>query len=144
MNDVLWTRKEHNHGIALAKELGKTPIYLHYNTGRHISSNRQNFNKLLEQLVLEWPVPVEELVIIGHSMGGLVTRSALHYGQQQNKTWPNHLKKIIFLGTPHHGASLERTGNYLDVILQSSYYTKPFAQLGKIRSAGITALYPRN
>lgn len=140
MNDILWTRRTHDHGEALAKELGKTPIYLNYNSGRHISSNGQSFNELLEELVLNWPVPVEELVIIGHSMGGLVTRSALHYGQQQNKTWPNHLKKIFFLGTPHHGASLERTGNYVDVILQSIYYLKPFARLGKIRSAGLTDL----
>jgi pimeloyl-ACP methyl ester carboxylesterase len=140
MNDIQWTRKEHNHGAALAKELDKTPIYLHYNSGRHISTNGQNFNELLEKLVLHWPVPIEELIIIGHSMGGLVARSALHYGQQQQKIWTAHLKKIVFLGTPHHGTLLERTGNYLDVILESIPYAKPFARLGKIRSAGVTDL----
>ncbi len=140
MNDIQWTRKEHNHGAALAKELGKTPIYLHYNSGRHISTNGKNLNELLENLVQQWTVPIEELVIISHSMGGLVTRSALHYGRQQQKTWTKHLKKIVFLGTPHHGALLERTGNYLDVILESVPYAKPFARLGKIRSAGITDL----
>ena len=140
MNDIQWTRKEHNHGAALAKELDKTPIYLHYNSGRHISTNGQNFNELLEKLVLHWPVPVEELVIVAHSMGGLVTRSALHYGQQKQKTWTKHLKKIAFLGTPHHGSSLERAGNYLDVILGTIPYAKPFARLGKVRSAGITDL----
>ncbi len=140
MNDIQWTRKEHNHGAELAKELDKTPIYLHYNSGRHISTNGQNFNELLEKLVLHWPVPVEELVIVAHSMGGLVTRSALHYGQQKQKTWTKHLKKIAFLGTPHHGSSLERAGNYLDVILETIPYAKPFARLGKVRSAGITDL----
>ena len=140
MNDIQWTRKEHNHGAALAKELDKTPIYLHYNSGRHISTNGQNFNELLEKLVLQWPVPVKELVIVAHSMGGLVTRSALHYGQQKQKTWTKHLKKIAFLGTPHHGSSLERAGNYLDVILENIPYAKPFARLGKVRSAGITDL----
>ena len=140
MNDILWNRKEHNHGAVLAKELGKTAIYLHYNSGRHISSNGQDFNELLEQLILHWPVPIEELVIIAHSMGGLVTRSALHYAQQQEKTWAEQLKKIVFLGTPHHGAPLERAGNYLDVILASVPYTKPFARLAKIRSAGVTDL----
>lgn len=140
MNDMQWTRKGHNHGGALARELNKTPIYLHYNSGRHISSNGQHLNELLEDLVLHWPVPVEELVIVAHSMGGLVSRSALHYGCQQQKTWPKHLKKIVFLGTPHHGAPLERIGNYLDTILEAVSYTKPFARLGKIRSAGITDL----
>ncbi|MDW7691456.1 hypothetical protein R9C00_18085 [Flammeovirgaceae bacterium SG7u.111] len=140
MNDIQWTRKEHNHGEALAKELGKTPIYLHYNSGRHVSSNGKSFSELAEELVKHWPVPVEELVIVAHSMGGLVARSAVHYGQMQQKTWTKHLKKIVFLGTPHHGAPLERIGNYVDVILETIPYTKPFARLGKIRSAGVTDL----
>jgi pimeloyl-ACP methyl ester carboxylesterase len=140
MNDLQWTRKGHNHGEALAKELGKTPIYLHYNSGRHISSNGKDLNELLEQLVMQWTVPVEELVIISHSMGGLVSRSAIYYGHLEQHTWTKHLKKIVFLGTPHHGAPLERTGNYLDVILESIPYAKPFARLGKVRSAGITDL----
>jgi pimeloyl-ACP methyl ester carboxylesterase len=140
MNDIQWTRKEHNHGELLAKELDKTPIYLLYNSGRHISTNGQNFNELLENLVLHWPVPIEELIIVAHSMGGLVTRSALHLGQQKQNKWTKHLKKILFLGTPHHGAPLERVGNYLDTILEHIPYTKPFARLGKIRSAGVTDL----
>lgn len=140
MNDIQWTRKEHNHGTALAHDLQKTPIYLHYNSGLHISTNGQKLNELLEELVLHWPVPVEELVIIAHSMGGLVSRSALHYGQQQKKSWAKHLKKIVFIGTPHHGAPLEKAGNYLDVVLEAVPYAKPFARLGKIRSAGVTDL----
>jgi len=140
LNDIQWTRKDHNHGATLAKELHKTPIYLHYNSGLHISTNGQSFNELLEKLVLHWPVPIEELTIISHSMGGLVSRSALHYGQQHQKSWIKHLKKIIFLGTPHHGSPLEQAGNYLDAILEAVPYAKPFARLGKIRSAGVTDL----
>ncbi|MFK8104259.1 MAG: alpha/beta hydrolase [Saprospiraceae bacterium] len=140
MNDTQWTRKGHNHGTTLATALDQTPIYLHYNTGRHISTNGEDFSELLESLIEQWPVPVKELVIVAHSMGGLVTRSAFHYGQQQAKDWPKYLKKIIFLGTPHHGAPLEQAGNYLDVALEAVPYAKPFARLGKIRSAGITDL----
>ena len=139
-NDIQWTRKEHNHGVALAKEFDKTPISLYYNSGRHISSNGQNLNTLLEKLVLHWPVAVEELIIISHSMGGLVARSALHYGQQQQNSWTKNLKKMIFLGTPHHGASLEKAGNYVEVILKAIPYAKPFARLAKIRGAGVTDL----
>ena len=140
MNDIQWAQNGHNHGAAIARELDMTPIYLHYNSGRHISLNGRSFNELLEGLVLSWPVPVEELVIIAHSMGGLVTRSAMYYGQQQQKTWTEYLAKVVFLGTPHHGAPLERIGNYLDVMLENIPYAKPFARLGKIRSAGVTDL----
>jgi pimeloyl-ACP methyl ester carboxylesterase len=140
MNDIQWTRKEHNHGLAIAKELHKTPIFLHYNSGRNISTNGQNFNDLLEQLVLNWPVPVQELTILSHSMGGLVARSAIYYGHLQGKSWTKQLRKIVFLGTPHHGAPLEQAGNYLDIILENIPYAKPFARLGKIRSAGVTDL----
>ncbi len=95
---------------------------------------------MLEQLVCRWPVPVEEIVIVAHSMGGLVSRSAVHYGIKAKHTWTKRLKKMIFLGTPHHGAPLERAGNYIDLILEATPYAKPFARLGKIRSAGITDL----
>ncbi len=140
MNDLQWMRKDHNHGKILAAELNKTPIYLNYNSGLHISSNGQKLNDSLEELIKHWPVPIEELTIIAHSMGGLVTRSALYYGEQNKKDWTNYLKKVVFLGTPHHGSYIERTGSYLDLILESIPYTKPFARLGKIRSAGVTDL----
>ena len=140
MNDIQWTRNEHNHGLALAAELHKTPLYLHYNSGLHVSTNGQSFNELIEDVVAHWPVPVEELVIIGHSMGGLVARSALYYGKKQKKAWTKHLKKMVFLGTPHHGAPMEKAGNYVDVVLEAVPYAKPFARLGKIRSAGVTDL----
>jgi hypothetical protein len=73
-------------------------------------------------------------------MGGLVTRSAFHYARQDALSWPDKLKNIIFLGTPHHGAPLERAGNWLDVILASTPYSAPFTKLGRLRSAGITDL----
>ena len=73
-------------------------------------------------------------------MGGLVARSACHYAALARHAWPQHLRKIIFLGTPHHGAPLERGGNWIDAVLDASPYTTAFARLGKIRSAGVTDL----
>lgn len=140
MNDASWTRKEHNHGELLAKELDQTLVYLNYNSGLHISENGKNLNNLLEDLIENWPIAVEKITIIAHSMGGLVTRSALFYGQQKQKSWTTFLQKIIFLGTPHHGAPLEKVGNYLHVILKAIPYTKPLSPLAKIRSAGVTDL----
>lgn len=140
MNDVQWSRKDHNHGELLAEELNKSLVYIYYNSGKHVSTNGKEFSELLETLVSNWPVPVEEIVFIGYSMGGLLARSVLYYGKLENKKWVKYLKKNIFLGTPHHGSSLERNGNLVDVTLSSIYYTKPFARLGKIRSAGVTDL----
>ena len=140
MNDLQWNRKGHDHGAALARDLGYTPLYLHYNSGLHVSTNGRELAGLLESLVRHWPVPVEELAILGHSMGGLVARSACHYGRVEGHDWPRVLKRLVFLGTPHHGSPLERGGNWVDVVLGTTPYTAPLARLGKIRSAGITDL----
>jgi len=140
MNDLRWRRRGHDHGAALAADAGFTPVYLHYNSGLHVSINGRAFAGLIEDLLHAWPVPVQELVIIGHSMGGLLARSACHYGKLAGHDWLRRLGKIVFLGTPHHGAPLERGGNWVDVMLGASPYSAAFARLGKIRSAGITDL----
>jgi hypothetical protein len=140
MNDLQWNRRGHDHGAALARDLGYVPVYLHYNSGLHVSTNGREFADLLESLLKSWPVPLEELALIGHSMGGLVCRSACHYGSLAGHVWRRHLRKLVFLGTPHHGAPLERGGNWLTVLLDVTPYVAPVARIGKIRSAGITDL----
>lgn len=140
MNDLQWRRKGHDHGAALAVDAGYTPVYLHYNSGLHVSTNGRAFAELIEALLHAWPVPVDELVLLGHSMGGLVARSACHYGKLAGHDWPRHLRKLVFLATPHHGSPLERGGNRIDLLLGASPYTAALARLGKMRSAGITDL----
>jgi pimeloyl-ACP methyl ester carboxylesterase len=140
LNDRQWRRREHDHGALLAMDLGYTNIYLHYNTGLHISENGRAFAGLLESLLHSWPVPVQDLVIVGHSMGGLVARSACHYGALAGHAWLPQLSKIVFLGTPHHGSPVERAGHWLNGMLGVSPYTAAFERLGRLRSAGITDL----
>jgi pimeloyl-ACP methyl ester carboxylesterase len=139
MNDLQWKRQGHDHGKALFGDLGFVPIYVHYNTGLHISENGRKFSGLLETLIHQSPQPIA-LSIIAHSMGGLVSRSACHYGKISGHTWLNHLRKLVFLGTPHHGAVLEKGGNFIETILEISPYSSPFSRLGKIRSCGLTDL----
>ena len=139
-SDLQWRRASHDHGQSLAHDLGYTPVYLHYNSGRHISTNGREFSGLMAQLMGAWPVPVEQVAILGHSMGGLVARSACFYAQQQGQPWLRHLEHMVFLGTPHHGAPLERHGNWLGTLLGRSALTAPLARLGEMRSAGITDL----
>ena len=144
MSDMQWQRRGHNHGEALAAEAGFTPVYLHYNSGLHISTNGREFSDHLETLIKAWPIPVEQLVIIGYSMGGLLARSACEDARRTDKTWIRHLCDLVFLGTPHDGSPLERTGNRLDAILGASPYTVALSRLGKVRSAGITDLRHAN
>jgi pimeloyl-ACP methyl ester carboxylesterase len=138
MNDRQWRRNGHDHGQSLADDLGYTPLYLHYNSGKHISQNGREFSEQLDELVTHWPVPVKELVLVGHSMGGLVARSACHYGE--GSKWIKSLTDLVFLGTPHGGAPLERGGKWVDQLLSFSPYLAPFARLGKTRSDGINDL----
>jgi len=140
MNDLQWRHRGHDHGAALARDLGYTPVYLLYNSGRHISVNGREFAEIIDKLLKAWPVPLKELVFIGHSMGGLVARSACHHAAKARHAWLHRLDKMIFLGTPHHGASLERAGNWVDMLLGASPYVAPFARLVQIRSSGITDL----
>lgn len=140
MNDLLWTRNGHNHGLTLAQDLRMCPIFLHYNSGLHVSVNGERFSALLEALVAQWPEQVEEVVLFGYSMGGLVVRSAHEAALRAGHVWPKHLKRWVFLGTPHHGSPLERGGNHIDWLLEKSPYAAPFSRLGKIRSAGVTDL----
>ena len=140
MNHHQWLRDGVDHGAMLERERGYSAVYLHYNSGRHISANGHQFASQLAALVDGWPVPVQELVIVGHSMGGLVARSACHYGAQEGHAWLGKLSKLVFLGTPHHGAPLERGGNWVHLLTDLSAYSAPFSRLAKIRSAGITDL----
>jgi len=140
VNDDRWNREGHDHGVALERDLGLTPVYLRYSSGRHVSTNGRELSRLLETFLASGPVPPPELTIVAHSMGGLVTRSALHAATQAGHSWPRSLRSVVFLGTPHHGSPLERGGNLVQAAMGVSPYSLPFARLGKIRSAGITDL----
>lgn len=140
MNDLQWRRDGHDHGAALAAELGYAPIYLRYNSGRRISSNGRELAGLLQRLLDSWPEPVTGLTLLGHSMGGLLARSAIHYATEAGLAWPTRLEALACLGSPHHGSPLERAGNRVDMLLGISPYSAPFTRLGMIRSAGIQDL----
>ncbi len=140
LSELSWSRNDVRPlGDKLQDELGYTPLYLRYNTGRHISSNGREFSALLDNLLRAWPVPVESLTLIGHSMGGLVIRSAGWYGSREQRRWIKHLRRVVCLGTPHHGSPLERAGHAFDVAIARFPYLAPLA-LGRHRSAGIKDL----
>src|SRR5207249_9337354 len=129
-----------DHGRMLRAALGWTPVYARYNSGRHIDANGADLAVALEQLVAGWPVRVKSLHLVGHSMGGLVARAAVRHAGGAKMRWPRRLGSMVFIGTPHQGAPLERMGNWVQALLRAAPYAAPLAQLAGVRSAGITDL----
>ena len=106
MNDRQWCRSGHDHGAALARDLGYETVYLLYNSGRHVSTNGSDFAVLLDRLVWAWPTPLDEIVIVGHSMGGLVARSACRAAEIGGLGWREKLRPIGFLLPPFFAGRL--------------------------------------
>jgi pimeloyl-ACP methyl ester carboxylesterase len=128
------------YGARLRRELGFTPVELRYNSGRHISENGRSLADLLEQLVEAWPVEVERIVLVGHSMGGLVSRSACHQAALRGDAWVEHVRHVISLGTPHMGAPLAQGVHWASAALHALPETRPLASFLRRRSAGIRDL----
>jgi hypothetical protein len=128
------------YGSRMREELGFTPLYLRYNTGLHISDNGRRLAALLDSVVEGWPVDVREIVLVGHSMGGLVARSACHYGHADERAWVASLRHVFCLGSPHLGAPLEKATNVLGWGLSRLPETRPMAKIVNRRSVGIKDL----
>jgi pimeloyl-ACP methyl ester carboxylesterase len=128
------------YGHRLARDLDCTPVYVRYNTGRHISENGRSLNELMEQLVEAWPVEAEQIAIVGHSMGGLVARSACCHASEAGADWARLVTHSVSLGTPHMGAPLEQAVHVLSAGLAALPETRPFANFLRRRSSGIRDL----
>ncbi len=139
-----WLRGSHesgeSYGTLLERELGMTPVYVRYNSGRHISENGRSLADLVEELVANWPVPAAEVVLIGHSMGGLIARSGAYQADADRLVWPTLVKRIVSIGTPHMGAPLEQFVHYASAGLAVLPETRPFSRYLRRRSGGIRDL----
>jgi pimeloyl-ACP methyl ester carboxylesterase len=128
------------YGERLQDELSFTPVMLRYNTGLHISHNGRELARRLGDLLEAWPTEVEEIVLVGHSMGGLVLRSACHYGEADGRRWISRARHVFSLGSPHLGADLERGANALSWALAKLPETRAMASFLNARSVGIKDL----
>jgi pimeloyl-ACP methyl ester carboxylesterase len=129
------------YGDRLRSDLGITPVFVRYNTGLHVSDNGRALATRLDELIAAWPTRVEEIALIGHSMGGLVARSACRYAEVEDRSYTSRITHVICLGTPHLGAPLERAANVASWPLGRLPETRPFADLFlNGRSAGIKDL----
>jgi pimeloyl-ACP methyl ester carboxylesterase len=128
------------YGPRLRDELGFTPVELRYNTGRHISENGLELADVLEELAANWPVEVEQVALVGHSMGGLVARSACHQAVERGDAWVGRVRHVVSLGSPHMGAPLAQGVHWASAALNAVPETRPLASLLRRRSAGIRDL----
>jgi triacylglycerol lipase len=145
VNERVWRYREDptlDYGRLLQRDLGFTPFYLRYNTGLHISQNGRRLAALLEQLFRAYPRPVEELTLIGHSMGGLVLRSACFYGVEAGHAWPRTVARVFTPGSPHQGAPLEQAVHLAAGLLRWIPHptTRVPADIINARSAGVKDL----
>jgi hypothetical protein len=125
----------------VAAEQGVTPVLIRYGTGRAVGRNGADLAALLDQVVASWPVPVEELTIVGHSMGGLVARSAAITASRGGLPWTAALARIVYLGSPHLGSWLEKVANVTSWTLRRvSPTSAPIGRLLDGRSRGIKDL----
>ncbi len=147
-DESLWRRHAERHyanrhttyGTRLQADFGYTPLYVRYNSGLHVSDNGRQLARLLDQIASEWPVPVDEILLVGHSMGGLVSRSGCHYGHEAAHGWVRSVRHLVYLGSPHLGAPLEKAANVAAWLLGLTEVTRPFADLVNGRSVGIKDL----
>jgi pimeloyl-ACP methyl ester carboxylesterase len=142
-NESIWRMPDGtDYGSRLASELGFGPLYVRYNTGLPIARNGAHLSAILSRLVAAYPGPIDEIVAIGHSMGGLVVRSACHAARLDRSAWLPLVRRAIYLGTPHLGSPLERAGRLVTRILQAvpDPYTRMIAEIAELRSSGIKDL----
>ncbi|NNK42815.1 MAG: alpha/beta hydrolase [Myxococcales bacterium] len=131
-----------NFGSQLQRDCGYTPLYVRYNTGLRVAENGRSLSDLLTEVLSAYPVEVDEIALIGHSMGGLVSRSAAHYGALHGQPWVPKLRHVVSIATPHHGAPLEKAVNLTTGTLRrfETAATQVISELLGARSSGIKDL----
>jgi len=127
-------------GRGLAEDLGVSVLYVRYNSGRRVAENGRELAALLAEVVDHWPVPIERLSLVGHSMGGLVARSAVHHAVTDGLPWTAVLGDVVCLGTPHQGSDVERAADVVGRTLGLFRESAPLATLFTLRSSGIKDL----
>jgi triacylglycerol lipase len=155
-SESVWTMADRtDFGSRLARDRGFTPVYVRYNSGLAIPDSGAQLAAALEAFAAAYPVPIEEIVPLGHSMGGLVVRAACHWASvgggaaqrpaplaAHESAWLRLVRRAIYVGTPHLGAPLERMGRTVARVLHAidDPYTKLVGQIADLRSAGIKDL----
>ena len=143
-NETVWRfpGEATTYATKLQADAGYTPFSVRYNTGLPVAQSGQDLARLLRALAEAYPLPIDEVVLIGHSMGGLVIRAACHVGDEGRDRWVDLVKRIFYIATPHDGADLARLAHGATLAL--SALPNPIARLVgnvlDVRSRGVKDL----
>lgn len=140
--DPAYPERDTSYGAGLAADLGYTPLFVRYNTGLAIGRNGAHLADLLAALLAAYPLPVDELLLIGHSMGGLVIRHACHLGSRRADAWVGRVRQVFYLGSPHDGAPLALLGDIATQVLHAvpNPITRLIGDIFNLRSQGVKDL----
>ncbi len=119
---------------------GRTVLLVRYNTGLHVSANGDGLASLIEAIADSWPVAVEQVDLIGHSMGGLVARSAVVAGRDAGYPWTEAVGHLVTLGTPHLGSPIEKGLALMSRALRIAPESEPLGEFLDLRSRGVKDL----
>jgi pimeloyl-ACP methyl ester carboxylesterase len=137
-------RRKENYGTKLQADFGLTPFFLRYNTGLTLEKNARELSALLTKLFTVYPIEIDQLVLVGFSMGGLLTRYAQAMATQAEVVpeWRKKLSECFYIGTPHEGSPLEKFGHLAGEILRHipKDYVSQWADWVDLRSEGIQDL----
>ena len=145
-NESLWDfpapHEGGGYGELLERRCGYMPLYLRFNTGLRISNNGKQLTDLLERFCAHHDPAITELLLIGHSVGGLVIRSACHQGSEEGQDWVSRVRHVVYLGSPHLGAPLEKATNVTTNVLGrfDTTATRVIRDVLNTRSAGVKDL----
>ncbi|QDH10737.1 alpha/beta hydrolase [Nocardioides dongxiaopingii] len=153
-DETHWARHRERTGTTYGEALaadGWTPVFLRLNTGLPLRENGVALAALAQRLVEEWPVPVERIALVGHSMGGLVVRAAgavaggaavggpdgVDGAGSAPGDWNALVTDVVTLGTPHLGAPVARGVGHGSRGLARLPETAAFGRILDWRSAGV-------
>jgi len=145
-NESHWARHRDRRGTTYADALavdGWTPVLLRANTGLPLRENGVALAALLRDLVEAWPVPVERIALVGHSLGGLVMRAAAavsHVTTPPTPPWTRLVTDVVTLGTPHLGAPLAGQVGTGSTLLGRFPESAAFGRILDWRSTGVLDL----
>ncbi|KAA1421127.1 alpha/beta fold hydrolase [Nocardioides humilatus] len=127
------------YGEALAAR-GWTPVFLRANTGLPIRHNGVMLAGLIRDAVEAWPVEVERIALVGHSMGGLIMRAATNILESDGPSWTDQVTDVITLCSPHRGAPIAWGIGHGSKFLGLLPETSAFGKILDRRSEGVRDL----
>jgi len=137
-----WRGNESAPGLAEVLETRRhlTVLSVRYNSGLQISDNAEQLASMLDATCAAWPVPVESIVLVGNSMGGLLIQGACALAEREDRAWLARVSDVVAVATPYRGTPIEKGVSAISWALSIAYSTRPLADFLDSRSAGIKDL----